>query len=275
MLTLPEPDRRLPDARPGTPDRPRATVVPLRPLPRPTLVSRTPGAAADPAVLALLRRQALFSGMSDVQVEQVLRGSRIETLAAGERLYERGQPATHFFIVVAGRLNLALCSRTGDVKVLEILQPGQVCGEAAMFADGGGYPVSAYAASDVRVARVANRDYLAVLRECPETCLRMIRHLTQRLDRHIHQIEYTTLESATHRLARVLQSRLPEGLDAHPGIELAETRQELASFLSMKPETLSRALRALSDAGVIAVRGRTVLVLEREALRRRAASDAG
>jgi CRP-like cAMP-binding protein len=238
------------------------TSRPARPA-----ASRGSAVASDPSVIELLRRQVLFADMDDTHIEQVLWGSRVETLAAGERLYERGHPARHFFIVVDGRLNLSLCSRTGEVKVLEILRRGQVCGELPMFTEGGRYPVTAIAATAVRVARVANRDYLGVLRECPDTCLRMIEHLAERLGRHIHQIEFMTLENATHRLARVLESRLG---DAAVDIELAESRQELASFLSMKPETLSRALRALADSGVIAVRGRTVRVLDRASLQRHA-----
>jgi CRP/FNR family transcriptional regulator, dissimilatory nitrate respiration regulator len=138
-----------------------------------------------------------------------------------------------------------------------------------MFSEGDRYPVTAVAATTVRVARVANRDYMAALRQCPDTCLRLIEHLAQRLGRHIHQIEYTTLESATHRLARVLQSRLGGGTE----VALVESRQELASFLSMKPETLSRALRVLSDDGVIAVCGRTVRVLDPECLSQHADTD--
>ena len=44
---------------------------------------------------------------------------------------------------------------------------------------------------------------------------------------------------------------------------LQESRQDLASRLSMKPETLSRILRSLSDAGVIEVHGRVLRVPDR------------
>ncbi len=50
-----------------------------------------------------------------------------------------------------------------------------------------------------------------MLRESPETCLRMLGHLSQRLHMRIREIEYLTLESATHRLVRMIESRLPAG----------------------------------------------------------------
>ena len=45
-----------------------------------------------------------------------------------------------------------------------------------------------------------------------------------------------------------------------------ETRQMLASQLSIKPETLSRLTRALTDAGLIEADGRDIIILDLDAL---------
>ena len=50
-----------------------------------------------------------------------------------------------------------------------------------------------------------------MLRESPETCLRMLGHLSQRLHMRIREIEYLTLESATHRLVRMIEARIAAG----------------------------------------------------------------
>ena len=94
----------------------------------------------------------------------------------------------------------------------------------------------------------------------------MLGHLSQRLHMRIREIEYLTLESATHRLVRLIEGRLPPGQDGPTELTLAESRQELASRLSMKPETLSRILRHLSDGGTIVVKGRTLQVPDRARL---------
>jgi CRP-like cAMP-binding protein len=105
-----------------------------------------------------------------------------------------------------------------------------------------------------------------MLRESPETCLRMLGHLSQRLHMRIREIEYLTLESATHRLVRLIEGRLPAQGQGPFEVTLQESRQEIASRLSMKPETLSRILRQLSDAGAIAVQGRVLSVPSRARL---------
>jgi CRP-like cAMP-binding protein len=214
----------------------------------------------------ILRGHHLFAGMSPAQLQRVFTASHVDDYEPGQVLFDRGQPAQHFFIVIEGQVNLVLYSKSGEEKIVDILGPGNSFAEAVLFMEGPVYPVSAVSASKSRVARFQNREYLAILKQSPETCLRMLGHLSQRLHLRIREIEYLTLESATHRLVRMIEGRLPPGDNGPLEINLPESRQELASRLSMKPETLSRILRHLSDAGAIVVHGRQLQVPDRKRL---------
>ena len=216
--------------------------------------------------LAGIRSHHLFAGLSPPQLQRMLAASSIEEAEAGQLLFDRGQPARHFYIVVDGQVNLTLYSKGGEEKIVDILGPGQSFAEAVMFMAGAAYPVSAVAAVKSRIARFSSPEYVAIMRESPETCLRMLGHLSQRLHMRIREIEYLTLESATHRLVRMIESRIPAGTEGAAEVTLQESRQEIASRLSMKPETLSRILRTLSDAGAIAVEGRILRVPDRKRL---------
>jgi len=220
----------------------------------------------DITALAGVRAHHLFAGLSPPHLQRVLAASRIDDAEAGQVLFDRGQPAQHFYIVVEGQVNLVLYSKAGEEKIVDILGPGHSFAEAVMFMEGSAYPVSAVAAMNSRIARFPNREYISILRESPDTCLRMLGHLSQRLHMRIREIEHLTLESATHRLVRLLEARLPPDSDGPADVQLQESRQEIASRLSMKPETLSRILRALSDSGAIVVHGRVVQVPSRARL---------
>jgi CRP-like cAMP-binding protein len=223
-------------------------------------------AAPDPTRLAGIRAHHLFAGLGPAQLQRLLNTAHIEDAEAGHVLFDRGQPARHFFVILEGQVNLVLYSKTGEEKIVDILGPGQSFAEAVMFMAGPVYPVSAVAATASRIARFSSSEYVAMLRESPETCLRMLGHLSQRLHMRIREIEYLTLESATHRLVRMIESRMPAGSDGPAEIHLQESRQEIASHLSMKPETLSRILRGLSDSGAVVVQGRTLVVPSRAKL---------
>ena len=221
----------------------------------------------DRNLLAGLRGHHLFAGLSPQQLQRLLTVSHVDEHEAGHVLFDRGQPARHFFIVLEGQVNLILYSKAGEEKIVDIIGPGMSFAEAVMFMAAPGYPVSAVAATQSRVARFPSGEYMAILRESPETCLRMLGNLSQRLHMRIREIEYLTLESATHRLVRLIESRLPADGAGTTEITLQESRQELASRLSMKPETLSRILRSLADSGAIVVHGRVLQVSDRKKLR--------
>jgi CRP-like cAMP-binding protein len=220
----------------------------------------------DPNVLSGIRAHHLFAGLAPPQLQRLLANAHVEDADSGQVLFDRGQPAKHFYIVVEGQVNLVLYSKTGEEKIVDILGPGQSFAEAVMFMSGPVYPVSAVAAVPSRIARFSSVDYVAMLRESPETCLRLLGHLSQRLHMRIREIEYLTLESATHRLVRMIEGRIPPGVDGPVEVQLQESRQEIASRLSMKPETLSRILRHLSDDGAIEVHGRNLIVPNRARL---------
>jgi CRP-like cAMP-binding protein len=217
-------------------------------------------------LLASVRGHHLFAGLSPAQMQRLLTSSFVEDYESGHLLFDRGQPAQHFFIVIEGQVNLVLYSKSGEEKIVDILGPGNSFAEAVMFMEAPGYPVSAVSAAHSTVARFPSREYIAILRDSPETCLRMLGHLSQRLHMRIREIEYLTLESATHRLVRLIEGRLPVDADGPTEITLQESRQELASRLSMKPETLSRILRQLADAGALVVHGRVLQVPDRKRL---------
>ncbi len=219
-----------------------------------------------PQQIAGIRAHHLFAGLAPPQMQRLIATSSVEQYEPGQLLFDRGQPAQHFYIVLSGQVNLVLYSKSGEEKIVDMLADGQSFAEAVMFMEGSVYPVSATAALGSQVARFSNREYISILRESPDTCLRMLGHLSQRLHMRLREIEYLTLESATHRLVRLIESRLPADQGGSTEVTLAESRQEIASRLSMKPETLSRILRQLSDGGAIIVKGRTLEVPDRARL---------
>jgi CRP-like cAMP-binding protein len=220
----------------------------------------------SPTQLDAIRSHHLFAGLEPGQCQRVLETARVETMENGQLLFSRGQPARHFYLVLEGQINLIVSSRSGEEKIVDILGPGNSFAEAVMFMEATVYPLSAVAAGNSTVARFVNQDYLAQLRASPDTCLRMLADLSRRLHMRIRDIEYLTLESALHRLVRLIESRLPAPGQGPSEITLTESRQELASRLSMKPETLSRILRQLSDSGAIVVQGRVLQVPDRTVL---------
>jgi CRP-like cAMP-binding protein len=211
-----------------------------------------------------LRDTYLFSTLTDEQLQEVQDISRKVQLNEGEVLFECGDTATRFFLVISGQIKLSRLSLEGNEKVIGIVQPGNTFAEALMFLEHPAYPVAASAIKESTLLAFDTQRFQQMLRGSVETCFRMMGDMSQRLRSLIKEIDDLTLQSATNRVANLL-------LDHHlmagnHTFSLESPKGILASRLSVKPETFSRILHNLSDLGVIKVKGNQISILDLEKL---------
>jgi len=214
----------------------------------------------------LLQRHPLFVAFDDARFEQVAAAAQPVRLDPQQVLFQRGERARAFYVVVEGQVRLFLESPRGDEKIIALVNPGQAFAEAVMFMQAPMYPVSAGATEPTLLLSVPNADFLAALKDDTATCLRLLGAFSQRLMAQVQEIESLTLESAGNRLIRHLVRRAVRDPDGRLRVHFDETRQMLASQLSIKPETLSRLTRALTDAGLIEADGRDIIIRDIDAL---------
>jgi CRP-like cAMP-binding protein len=214
----------------------------------------------------LLQRHPLFVAFDDARFERVVASATLIRLDAHQVLFQRGDRARAFYVVVEGQMKLFMQSRAGDEKILALVNAGQAFAEAMMFMQAPMYPVSAGATEVTTLIAIPNADFLAALKDDTGTCLRLLGAFSQRLHAQVQEIEELTLESAGNRLIRHLARRAVRDEDGTLRVHFDETRQMLASQLAIKPETLSRLTRALTDAGLIESDGRDIVIRDLERL---------
>ncbi len=212
---------------------------------------------------ALLKQGPLFAALSDDQLERITRHARQIRLETGESLFEQGEPAERFYLVISGQIKLFRLSPNGNEKVVEIVTPGCTFAEALMFLQHPTYPVSAQALTAAEVISVDAHDFTAMLHESTETCFLLLGDLSQRIRGLLREIDELSLYSATCRVAGYLAEAGPPG---HNEFELPVAKQILASRLSVKPETFSRIIKNLSERGVVTVKNSRVTIHDRQRL---------
>ena len=216
---------------------------------------------------AFLAHLPLFCEMSPEEIERVARGTRELQLARGEVLFQRGDPSNGFYVVVHGKVKLALTSPQGIEKVVELIGPGQSFGEAVMFMDKP-YPVYAQALTDTLVLHISKNVVVGGIDSDPAFCRKMLAGLSIRLHRLIQNVESISLRSSAQRVIDYLLrdlGEIKEGQDLH--INLTANKNVIASNLNITPETFSRILHNLSEAGLISVEGKDVCIRDIARLR--------
>lgn len=217
-----------------------------------------------------LRAHALFAGLDDRAFNRVARSAGFVRVAAGGFACHRGERADGCFVVMSATLNLVLHSRDGDEKVVETLGVGQSFGDSLIFDDEPTFPLSAVAGRRAALAVIPGDACREALEGNAAGCVRLLVDANRRLHALASELEAHSLVSARTRIVRHLLELASRGAGRQEEVRevrLPETKQRIAARLGVAPETLSRTFRALREAGLLAVRGRVVRIIDLEALR--------
>lgn len=216
---------------------------------------------------AELRRLPLFAELDDEQLARMRDSRRTLTLGAGETLFHMGEKSNHFYFVDSGAVKLFRISPAGQEKIVEIIRAGQTFAEAVMFFERPLYPVNSEALEPTTLTAFDSTVFMAMLRQSTDTCIRMLGTLSMRLHHRVNEIDALSLQNATLRVVHFLIDRLTESDTDSNIIELEAAKKIIAARLSIQPETFSRVLHALTDAGAIHVDGRRIAIKDEKRLR--------
>jgi len=212
-------------------------------------------------VREVLARLPLFSRLDPGQLDQVAAACRSVSLGRGETLFHAGEASTAFYAVVSGQMKLALHSGDGAEKILELMRPGETFGEAVVFT-GQRYPVTAIGLVGTRLLRIPADAVTDLVDRDPTFARRLLAGMATRLHTMVRDVATVTLWSSRQRVVGFLLGLA--GDDPGPGtvVRLPATKAVLASRLSLTPETFSRALRELSDAGLVEVHASQIVLTD-------------
>lgn len=224
-----------------------------------------PGAEADGELESLVARVPIFSGLNHGQISEIAARVQPRIVPRNEQLYGAGDVNPYLRIIHTGTVKVYRITESGHEQVLRVLGAGDFLGEKALISPS----VSDHFAVTLTEAEICSlehadiRDYLL---RYPSVALTMLETLSARLGSTEEQVSAIAGEDAASRVATYLVG-LAEELKRN-SVALPITKKDVASFLGLTPETLSRRLAGFEDNGWIHQQGnRRIDILDLEALR--------
>jgi CRP/FNR family transcriptional regulator, dissimilatory nitrate respiration regulator len=204
----------------------------------------------EPAILDILKRCDLFRRLPEPSLAKMAAVSVLKRYPKGQTIFKQGDPCPGIFVVGEGAVRVFKVSPAGKEHVLHLAYAGMTFAEIAAI---GGFvcPAYAQAAEDTLCALILEERFGQALRSDHELCLQMMQSFALWVRHLVGLLEDIVLRDATGRVARHL-------LEVGGSIEgtvftLPMLKKDLASHLNLTSETLSRTLRRLEEAGLIAM----------------------
>ena len=79
-----------------------------------------------------LRKSALFKGLTDDELQQLMDNAKPVSLRAGEALMKQGEPGDTAYVVIKGGFEIQKQSGQSLIKI-DVRNPGDVLGEMALL----------------------------------------------------------------------------------------------------------------------------------------------
>jgi CRP-like cAMP-binding protein len=207
----------------------------------------------------------MFSELQPAQIEQLANGTRLVDIARGAILFNRGDRAHGFYLLLEGQIKLGVISPQGDEKVIGLIQPGQSFGEAALFLERS-FPIFAQVTVDAKVLLITRDAIFDILDNDINVVRCMLAGISARNRQLVNVIESISLHNSTQRLIGYLLQISTESPDP-VRVQLPANKLTIASMLNITPETLSRIMLRLHNAGLIEVNGKEIAITNVAGLR--------
>lgn len=164
---------------------------------------------------------SVFDGLSDDEVQSLMRACETRSHAAGEAVFHEGDAGDDVFVVLSGRIRIAKALSLSTDKTLELVDRGGVFGELALL--GGGQRSASASAMEAAEVLVLTRDgFLGLAERDPALGFKIMGRLAailaQRLQTTTDLLRDTVRWSL--EISGAAELDLQHLIHAHPNVEV-------------------------------------------------------
>jgi len=218
---------------------------------------------APNAAGACSREEAEFIVLNPKGLSRVGIDRKANFYAAGNNIYRQGHPSLGVYYLLEGTVGIRRADRLENSTLLRLIEAGQTIGHESHLMSRP-HADTATALTDCRIFFVER----SIMNELQSSLPAIAEQFLKRMADDMQEADTSRVE-VIHLQVRARLAQLLLTLRKHHGtvddsgdlrIQLPMSRRDMASAIGTRPESLSRAIRALEQSGVATFKGKQVLV---------------
>ncbi len=209
---------------------------------------------------ARLRGIPMFSELSEEDVEAFAELVQVRRYPRNSFIVNQHDRGGCMYLLVSGRVKVTLVSPDGKELALNYLEAPSHFGEMSLV-DAEPRSADVIATTDVECLALEGKDLAAAIRIQPKLAVSLIATLSNRLRQTIGRLEDMAFHDATHRVMRVVLNVATARYESH-GVPVIQglTHYDIATLAGTSRETASRIISTLAREGIVASKGRRIVV---------------
>lgn len=203
-----------------------------------------------------LRGNQYFDDLAEGMLKDIAQYTRLAEFERGDVLFWEGDPSEGLYILEEGSAKIFRLSPQGRQYIVRILQEGDTFAEVPTF-DEGTSPVNVEALETCRVWVIEKSKLRILIGEHPEFAKKALVNFGKMLRGMVRMVSEMAFYQVTHRLARLIETELPQDTSPH------WTQEQLAARLGTVREVVARSLKELERSGAIKIVERRIHIADR------------
>lgn len=216
-------------------------------------------------VQELIRQSSLFKDISPDVFEQVIAVSVLRSIEEDGFFFLQGDPATHAYVLVEGRVKMIQITPNGQQIMMRIMTPGQTYGGIALLNPRAGYPATAQAVEDSTALAWDTTHLRELVAKDPSISLNVMGLMHGYITELQERQKALVTDRVEQRIARILLKLAAQsGRKIKQGvlIDLSITRQDIAEMSGTTLFTVSRTLNEWERSGLLEIGRERVVICD-------------
>lgn len=212
----------------------------------------------------------IFENLNNEELIEIVNTINHKQYSKGEVIFSEANVANTLYFINQGKIKLYKYTKDGKEQILHILSEGEFFGELELIKPSK-YGFNAKAIVDSKICTLTKDEMKDIMMKNPEIGIKVLETLGERLSKVESLVQNLATNDVDSRMAYLLidlMEKYGDNLEQNISIELPLSREDMANFIGVTRETISRKLKKFEDEDLIKIVGtKTIIILDEDGLR--------
>lgn len=173
-----------------------------------------------------------------------------------------GDESDALYYIIKGTVTVLIEDENGREMIMAYLNEGDFFGEMGLFDEDAGRSAWIKAKTDCEVGEISYSKFRQLAKEDADILFAVSAQVAGRLRATTRKVGDLAFLDVTGRVAHTLLElcKQPDAMTHPDGMQIKITRQEIGRIVGCSREMVGRVLKTLEDQGLVAVKGKTMVV---------------
>lgn len=207
---------------------------------------------------------SIFSVLDDEEIKEVRDLIVTRRYKKGQIICFEGDVSDKLYLINKGKIKVFKYTKEGKEQILYILSEGDFIGDLSLIKKTE-FKFNAEALEDINLCTFSKEDFDTVLKKNPQIAIKILEVLHDRIMKLEGLIQSLSTKDIDARVASLLLRFVEDfGIQKDGNIELTMplNREDMANYIGVTRETISRKLSSMQDEGTISLVGNKKIIIK-------------